>query len=1171
MSSSITVSAEEESIKSFNSDLQLYDKNTTHELRPEKSIYSNNLDQKEEKRNIPSFLKHVSNVEVSVGDLAKLSVTVTGNPKPQIQWFFNNVKLTSSADYKFVFDEESYSLIILSANFEHEGEYTCTASNSHGETACSAYLKVNPKGGSTESEIIRAASTEMIRGPQAPHFVRKLNPAHFVQGAPAVFEYNVTGEPAPIIHWFKGNDQIFSGVHYTVIHNPDGSGSLTVNNCQREDGGLYFCKASNTLGEATSSAELIIAQDIPAELLYVDQKAMQRKLTKLVKETAREQATESQMNAVTSLPVMEEANREEKEKQLPMKLLEIINPESVREETSPLIPILSEEKYGVNLDESLIFSAPKAEEAISAQETKQEVYISGADSIQKLSKESSLAVHGHKSEKGVLVQEEHSCFQSVIATQQYEINEALTGTINNLDTPEKVQPTQESIKALQVPLIASEEVFPKEKTFEATMEELQKGSLKQDNLVKANLLAEEKQKLSHELTERIPQLEGTVLAAVQKEAGNPLHLPIVFERATLPKEEHFSTEVPPEREVVSSKSQSLLHGLIVGEQLPTTSEEAKLLSPLREAVSLQLVKEPVSVSHLQINNPEQVLSKEDILTLPKPECQAAVQKAESLIKRTATWEEQRPISADTLEATRYGMAGEKSLATSEPQLRKCLTVVAEEWPLPKEQVLPQMDPERKAALKKDDFQMVMQASVITEMRALAAGHIKPFKDVEGKNCGIASELKLVLDSVCVEECGVPIENTDLLEATEQDFAARIQEGQSIRLPLMLEEKQPFKEEHLKELTSPESQHTTVHKESRIVMGVPQTLENQTLSKESQLAQETPVCCSLDMKPPVRSALKTALISEHHSFSFDTFNDIEKIKLTTVKIVQEPKHTLFICLVTKESSNAAEISLPPFDRIYSHKVTVRNELQPPFQPIIYEEKHILMADEPKPIKETKSYNLLAISSPYREIHSSIVTDMPIQEQTVGDLTSYPEPQYARISPESKLQLEQLVSAQEVKILAPKEQIKDDSPSMPASAEKLIFSLKARERKEERNKETHLFEAKEQKNRSPILNLGLMDTVVEEGDRVKFTSKIANAEVVNWYFESNRIFPDSEFECLQEHDTYTLIISQALKEVHQGEYTCEALNENGKTTATATLTVVKRGWNMRMRYYFPSLIF
>lgn len=1224
ISSSVTVSAEEESIKSFKSDLRLYDKNTIHELGPEKSVYSNSLERKEEKRNIPSFLKHVSNVEVSVGDLAKLSVTVTGSPKPQIQWFFNNVKITSSADYKFVFDEESYSLIILSANFEHEGEYTCIASNVHGETACSAYLKVNPKGGSAESEIISAVSTEMIGSPQPPHFVKKLNPAHFVQGAPAVFEYNVIGEPAPIIHWFRGNDQIFPSVHYTIIHNPDGSGSLTVNNCQREDGGLYFCKASNILGEATSSAKLIIAQDVPDELPYVDQKATQRKLTMLVKEIAREQATESQMSAVilpddkrhngqqatdaivmenkhslysaadtlmsfstttlqqeslltqqealpesqkvegivdvahktsnivaaTSLtvsevkehsgfleqhsgaiqsspllqvfssecpqisdiclPVVEEANHEEKEKQLPIKLPEIINPESVREETSPLISILSEEKYGISLDESLIFSAPKAGEAISVQESKQEGYISRTESIQKLSKESSLAVHVHKSEKEVLVQEEQS-FQSIIATQQCEINEALTVTINNMDTPEKIQPTQESIKALQVPLIASEEIFPKEKIFEATMEELQKGSLKHDNLMKANLIAEEKQKL---------------------------------------------------------------HSLIAEEQLPTTSDEAKLLSPLEEVVSLQLVKEPVSVLHLQINDTEQVLSKEDILTLPKPECQAAVQKAETMIKRTATWEEQSPISADTLEAIQDGIAGEKSSATSEPQLPKCLTVVAEEWLLPKEQTLPQMDTERKAALNKDDFQMVMQASGITETRALAAGHIKPFKDVESKNCGVASEPKLILESVCVEECSVPIEDANLLEATEQDFAARIQEGQSVRLPLILEEKQSFKEEHLSKLTSAESQHTTVHKESRIVMGVPQTLESQTLSKERQLAQETPMCCSLDVKSPVRCTLKTALVNEHHSFSFDTLCDIEKIKLKTVKIVREPKHILFICLVTKESSNTAEISLP-FDGIYSHKVTIRNELQAPFQPVVYEEKHILMAEEPKVISETKSCKLLVISLPFREMHLGIVTDIPIQQQTIGDVTGYLEPQLARISTESKIQLEQPVSAQEVRILALKEQIKDDSSSGPASAEKPTFSLKARERQEElfedHDKETHLFEAKEEKNRSPIINLSLVDTVVEEGDGVKFNSKIANAEVVNWYFESNLIFSGSEFKCLQEHDTYTLVINQALKEVHQGKYTCEALNENGKTTATATLTVVKRGWNMRMRYYFPSLIF
>uniref|UniRef100_A0A8C4YJ39 Ig-like domain-containing protein n=1 Tax=Gopherus evgoodei TaxID=1825980 RepID=A0A8C4YJ39_9SAUR len=155
------------------------------------------------------------------------------SPKPKIQWFFNGVKLTSSTDHKFVFDGSDYSLIILYTKSEDEGEYTCIASNKYGETACSAYLKVKPKeiGEVYKKSVVELEVKKPLEkktNPSPPCFVKEVEPVQCVQSLPVVFEYTVLGEPVPEVQWFKGSHQIFSNVYYTVVHNPDGSGSLTV-------------------------------------------------------------------------------------------------------------------------------------------------------------------------------------------------------------------------------------------------------------------------------------------------------------------------------------------------------------------------------------------------------------------------------------------------------------------------------------------------------------------------------------------------------------------------------------------------------------------------------------------------------------------------------------------------------------------------------------------------------------------------------------------------------------------------------------------------------------------------------------------------------------------------------------------------------------------------------
>lgn len=89
-------------------------------------------------------------------------------------------------------------------------------------------------------------------------------------------------------------------------------------------------------------------------------------------------------------------------------------------------------------------------------------------------------------------------------------------------------------------------------------------------------------------------------------------------------------------------------------------------------------------------------------------------------------------------------------------------------------------------------------------------------------------------------------------------------------------------------------------------------------------------------------------------------------------------------------------------------------------------------------------------------------------------------------------------------------------------------------------------------------------MEEGESVSLVSVITNVREVNWYFEGKLVSSGDKFKCFQDQDTYTLVISEACSDTHQGEYTCEALNQGGKRATAAKLTVVKRGWIMGIKY-------
>ncbi|XP_054914995.1 striated muscle preferentially expressed protein kinase-like isoform X2 [Poeciliopsis prolifica] len=102
---------------------------------------------------LPKFESIMEDVDVHVGETSRLAVVVEGKPDPDILWFKDDLLLSESGHFTFVYDDPEYSLVILSATEEHSGVYTCTAKNVAGSVSCKAELTVHTERKATAEPV----------------------------------------------------------------------------------------------------------------------------------------------------------------------------------------------------------------------------------------------------------------------------------------------------------------------------------------------------------------------------------------------------------------------------------------------------------------------------------------------------------------------------------------------------------------------------------------------------------------------------------------------------------------------------------------------------------------------------------------------------------------------------------------------------------------------------------------------------------------------------------------------------------------------------------------------------------------------------------------------------------------------------------------------------------
>lgn len=180
---------------------------------------------------LPKIKCKMDDVEVNEGSSAILEAKVTGNPKPQITWFWGNEEIKVDERHRFIYeDEESYSLLIKSVKRTDAGQYKLKAVNHLGkaETSAKLYVLCTPK------------------------FKKELKDQALMLNDNLSLNVNIEAEPKPEVKWFKDGKHVKEDERIKLIDEDDGSFTLKIQKVQFQDSGNYSCVVDNTSGQKSS-------------------------------------------------------------------------------------------------------------------------------------------------------------------------------------------------------------------------------------------------------------------------------------------------------------------------------------------------------------------------------------------------------------------------------------------------------------------------------------------------------------------------------------------------------------------------------------------------------------------------------------------------------------------------------------------------------------------------------------------------------------------------------------------------------------------------------------------------------------------------------------------------------------------------------------------------------
>uniref|UniRef100_A0A8B9R7J8 receptor protein-tyrosine kinase n=1 Tax=Anas platyrhynchos TaxID=8839 RepID=A0A8B9R7J8_ANAPL len=183
---------------------------------------------------VPFGLQTDPQVTTIVGNDAQLTCRASKYIYSNVGWYYPSSEAAPSDSVIKKIDKYSISLTLVIANVtkEHGGLYKCRAENQHNST-----------------DTLEQHTQLLVRAKAAPYVIQNLTDLEVNISGKIILECKVSGTPEPHITWRKNGHPISAASGISMENN-----TLVIERVKKDDEGLYECKASNDMGQDSTSA-----------------------------------------------------------------------------------------------------------------------------------------------------------------------------------------------------------------------------------------------------------------------------------------------------------------------------------------------------------------------------------------------------------------------------------------------------------------------------------------------------------------------------------------------------------------------------------------------------------------------------------------------------------------------------------------------------------------------------------------------------------------------------------------------------------------------------------------------------------------------------------------------------------------------------------------------------